>query len=45
MHGLISLVNDNQVDNSVKEILVYVYWGLIINNQSKNCEGTPMINI
>ena len=23
--GLISLVNDNHVDNSVKEILIYVY--------------------
>ena len=24
-HGLISLVNDNHVDNSLKDILVYVY--------------------
>ena len=27
MRGLISLVNDNHVDNNLKEILVYVYFG------------------
>ena len=26
MHGLISLVNDNTVDNNLNEILVYVYF-------------------
>ena len=30
MHGLISLVNDNHVDN-LKEILVYVCFGSIVN--------------
>ena len=35
---LISLVkvNDNQVDNNPKEILVYVYLGWIVSNRSKN---------
>ena len=36
MHGLISLVNDNHMDNSLKEILVYVYFGSIVNNQPTN---------
>ena len=27
MHSLISLVNDNHADNSIQEILVYVYFG------------------
>ena len=31
-HSLISLVNDNHMDNSLKEILVYVCFGSIINN-------------
>ena len=31
MHGLISLVNDNHVDNNLKEILVYVCFGSIVN--------------
>ena len=34
--GLISLVNDNHIDNNLKEILVYVYLGSIVNNQPKN---------
>ena len=34
MHGLISLVNDIHMDN-LKEILVYVDYGWIINNQPK----------
>ena len=36
MHGLISLVNNNHIDNNLKEILVYVYFGLIVSNQPKN---------
>ena len=36
MCSLISLVNDNHVDNNLKEILVYVYFGSIVNNQPKN---------
>ena len=35
MRGLISLVNDNQVYKSLKEILVYVYYGSIVNNRPK----------
>ena len=34
--GLISLVNDNHVDNDLKEILVYIYYGSIVNNRSQN---------
>ena len=40
MHGLISLVNDNHVDNNLKKILVYVYFRLIVNDRSKK-----MLNI
>ena len=29
--GLISLVNDNYVDNNLKEILMYVYFGSIVS--------------
>ena len=36
MCSLISLVKDNHVDNNLKEILVYVYFGSIVNNQPKN---------
>ena len=35
--GLIPLVNDNHVDN-LKEILVCVFFGLIINNQPNKTE-------
>ena len=35
MRDLISFVNDNHVDNNLKEILVYVYFGSIVNNQPK----------
>ena len=35
-HGLITLVNDNDVDNYLKEILAFVYHGSIVNNQQKN---------
>ena len=34
--GLILLVNDNHVDNNLKEILVYVYFGSIVNNLPQN---------
>ena len=34
--GLISLVNDYHVDNSIKKNLIYVYFGSILNNLSKN---------
>ena len=37
MHCLIALVNDNLVGNNLKKILVYVYFGLIVNWQTKNC--------
>ena len=33
---LISLANDNYVNNNLKEILVYVYFDWIVNNQPKN---------
>ena len=35
MQGLITLVNDNHMDNYLKEILVFVYYGLIVNNRPK----------
>ena len=34
--GLFSLVNDIHVDTNLKEILLYVYFGSILNNRSKN---------
>ena len=36
MCGLIPLVNDNHVDNNLKEILVYVYYGSNVNNRPEN---------
>ena len=36
MDGLISLVNYNQMDKNLKEILVYGYLDLIVNNWPKN---------
>ena len=33
--GLISLVSDNHEDNSLKEILAYVYYRWIANNRLK----------
>ena len=36
MPVLITLVNDNHVDNYIKEILAFEYYGLIVNNQPKN---------
>ena len=35
MHGLITLVNDNHMDKYLKEILAFVYHGLIVNNRPK----------
>ena len=32
--GMITLVNDNYVDNHLKEILAFVYYGSIVNNRS-----------
>ena len=34
--GLITVVNDNHVDNYLKEILAFVYYGSIANNQPKS---------
>ena len=34
---LISLVNDNHVDNKLMEGLVYVYFGSIVKKRPKNC--------
>ena len=34
--GLISLVNADHGDNSLKEILVFVYYGSIVNNRPSN---------
>ena len=31
--GLISFVNDTHVDKNLKEILVFVYYGPIVNNR------------
>ena len=36
MRGLITLVSDNHVDNYLKEILAFVYYGSIVNNRPKN---------
>ena len=33
MRDFISLVNDNYMDNNPKETLMYVYFGLIVNNE------------
>ena len=30
------MVNDNHVDNNLKEIFVYVNFGSIVNNRPKN---------
>ena len=30
---MITLVNDNHMDNYLKEMLVFVYYGSIVNNQ------------
>ena len=36
MHGLIKLVNNNHLDNYLREILALVYYGSIVNNRPKN---------
>ena len=36
MYSLITLFNDNHVDNYHKEILLYLYYGSAVNNQPKN---------
>ena len=36
MRSWITLVNDNHVDNYLKEILAFVYYGSVVNNQPKN---------
>ena len=36
MHGLITLVTDNHVDNYLKENLAFVYYGSIVNKGPKN---------
>ena len=41
MCSLISLVLDNHVDNNLKEILLFVYYGLIVNSQPK--KGYPHV--
>ena len=33
----ISLVNNNHVNNRLKETLVYVHYGSIVNNRPKKC--------
>ena len=40
--GWISLVNDNNVDNNLQEILVYVYFGSILSNEPKNAASVGM---
>ena len=36
MSQMIQLVNDNHVDNYLKEILAFVYYGSTVNNQPQN---------
>ena len=36
MRRLITWVKDNHLDNCLKEILAFVNYGLIVNNQPKN---------
>ena len=36
MRGLVSSVSDNHVDNYLKEILAFLYYGSILNNRHKN---------
>ena len=40
MHGLMTLVNSNHMDKFLKEILTFVYYGSIVNNQPKNNNHT-----
>ena len=41
--GLISLVNDYHVDKDLKEILVHVYFGSIVNNRLKREETGSLL--
>ena len=45
MRGLILLVNDNHVDNNLKEILEYLYLGPNENSRSKTTENLPGVSI
>ena len=46
MGGLISLVNDDHVDNNLKEILVYVYLArLYCKRSTQNCTTTVDIEM
>ena len=38
-YGLISLVNYKHVDNTLKEILVDVFFELIVNSLPKKCDS------
>ena len=40
---LLSLVNDDHVDNNLKEILVYVYFGSIVISRPKNTHTQPLV--
>ena len=37
MRGLITLVNDNHVDNYLKENLAFLYYDSTVNNRPKIC--------
>ena len=39
----ITLANDNHIGKYLKEILVFVYYGWIVNNRSKNCWQLKLI--
>ena len=34
--SLITLINDNHMDNYRKDILAFVHYGSVVNNQPKN---------
>ena len=40
--SLISLVNDNHVDNYLKEIIAFVYYGSNVNNRPRSVDSTLM---
>ena len=42
MCSLITLVNVNHVDNYLKEILAFLYYGLILNNHPKNAKSKKL---
>ena len=45
MRSLITLVNDNRVDNYLKEMLAFVYHGSIVNNQPKKSNKSLLIPV